>query len=140
MGGNLQVTTSSNDPVIINTANAERMRVDAAGQVGIGTSSPNSTLHVFGSLSLKTTTLSTDNANIPDDVAVVFAQGASPININLPQPNLRTGRTYMIRNTGSATVTVNATSLDGGTQVQVNPGGGIIVVSAGSTWYSVASK
>jgi hypothetical protein len=42
------VDLSTNDVVAVKTANTERMRVDASGQVGIGTTSPASTFHVSG--------------------------------------------------------------------------------------------
>jgi hypothetical protein len=44
-------------PLAFWTSNTERMRVDASGNVGIGTASPNSTLHVNGHLTLPNKTL-----------------------------------------------------------------------------------
>jgi hypothetical protein len=38
--------TRSNHPYVFTTNNAERMRIDSSGNVGIGTSSPDGTLHV----------------------------------------------------------------------------------------------
>jgi hypothetical protein len=44
--------TRTNHPMILKTNNTERMRITAAGKVGIGTSNPLSALHVNGSVSL----------------------------------------------------------------------------------------
>ena len=42
------IDLSTNDVVAIKTANSERVRVDASGNVGIGTTSPGNKLHVHG--------------------------------------------------------------------------------------------
>jgi hypothetical protein len=46
--GEVQIIQSSNAPITISTYNTERMRIDASGNVGIGTSSPSTTLSVAG--------------------------------------------------------------------------------------------
>lgn len=40
--------TTDNQDLVVRTNNTERMRVDAAGQVGVGTNAPNHRLHVMG--------------------------------------------------------------------------------------------
>jgi hypothetical protein len=51
------------DVLGITTGGAERMRVDANGNVGIGTSSPSTKLHVSGTGTVKTRVESTDNTS-----------------------------------------------------------------------------
>jgi hypothetical protein len=52
-----QYGTSTSDPIVIYTNNTERMRIDATGNVGIGTSSPDSKVNIEAT---KTTALSTE--------------------------------------------------------------------------------
>jgi ethanolamine utilization microcompartment shell protein EutS len=46
------VSTVDSIPLRFATSNTERMRIDSTGRVGIGTTSPSSTLHIVGDLTL----------------------------------------------------------------------------------------
>jgi len=50
-GNDLGLTTIGSHPITFKTNNAERMRIDSSGRVGIGTSSPNRDLHISGGAS-----------------------------------------------------------------------------------------
>ncbi|MEC9291897.1 MAG: tail fiber domain-containing protein, partial [Pseudomonadota bacterium] len=50
--GRLALGTTASQPMSFSTNNAERMRINSAGNVGIGTDSPSSTLHVAGDVQI----------------------------------------------------------------------------------------
>ena len=51
----------TNHPLTINTNNTERMRIDASGNVGIGTTSPQEKVHVSGSSNIRLEVEATDS-------------------------------------------------------------------------------
>jgi hypothetical protein len=69
--------TSDQQPLVVKTAGAERLRIDPAGKVGIGTAAPGSLLHVAG-----TVTVSSPEAS-PSAIVLATAAGATAA-INSP--------------------------------------------------------
>lgn len=75
--------TSSNHPLIFTTNNAERVRFDTAGNVGIGNSSPNVSLDVTGTIRSSSATITsassiTPTANLTNQYTVTaLAVGAT---------------------------------------------------------------
>lgn len=100
----------------LQTAGVERARVLNTGEVGIGTSTPNSTLHVAGSLSLGYRMVESDSYEIAiTDYTLSVNNGASDWSIILPDASTCTGRIYIIKrydNNSTGLVIVDANSCD----------------------------
>jgi len=111
------------------------------GQVGVGTTSPNSTLDVRGSFSVPITTFSGNTTAGTSDNMLVFT-GSSATTLTLPTATSIEGRIYWVKNGGTATVTIATTSsqtIDGLGAWSLTQGKTLRVVSNGSNWY-VASE
>src|SRR5258706_14768627 len=81
------------------------LSVYTQAQVGIGTTSPNSTLAVRGSFSAPVTTFSANTTAGASDNFLVFT-GSSATTLTLPTAVSIGGRKYLIKKPGSATHTI----------------------------------
>jgi hypothetical protein len=117
----------------------------AQAQIGVGTTSPNSTLDVRGSLSVAVTTFSTATTAGASDNTFLFT-GTSAATLTLPTAVGIAGRVYWIKNISSngSTLTIATTSsqtIDGlttWTLTQTNKA--IRLVSNGTNWYAVSES
>jgi hypothetical protein len=113
------------------------------GSVGIGTSSPVSTLDVQGSLGLKTTAI-TSATTLDNTHNIVLASDASgSFTITLPAAASNTGRTYYIKKTNSS---ANAITLDGNASETIDGATTLVlyvqydavrIVCDGSNWFVI---
>jgi len=70
----VSITALTNDALAFGTNNTERARIDTSGNVGIGTVTPSSKLHVAGDLTMSSATVATSatagtNGDVPAQVA-----------------------------------------------------------------------
>jgi hypothetical protein len=110
-------------------------------QTGIGTTSPNSTLDIRGSLSNNFRSF-TGNTTAATDHTLAFT-GTSAATLTLPDATTITGRVYVVKNASSnaSTLTIATTSsqtidgLSSWSLTQTNKS--ITLISNGSNWYAI---
>lgn len=112
----------------------------AKSQVGIGTTTPNTTLDVRGSLALNSRSFSTSQSVTSTDYALLF-NGASAVTLTLPDATGCTGRIIHIKNTVTSSVpavtiaTTSSQTIDGNsTWTLDDPNESVNVVSDGLNW------
>ena len=118
---------------------ANVMTWTTAGLVGIGTTTPNSTLHASGSFSVAVLSI-TGATTLDATHSVVFCGGTTSYQVTLPTAVGITGRMYQIKknSTSAYTLTLGTTSsqtIDGVTSlVLTTQYNNIVVISNGANW------
>lgn len=149
---NVQFKTKETGNIEFYGGNSEVVYIKSTGHVGIGngTSSPNSTLQLGGSMSAPIITrTSSTYAVSATDYTVLCNYSAGTMVVTLPTAAGITGRIYIIKNiNASQSVTLNTTAsqtIDLTTSVTlatINSGTGqqncFIVQSNGSNWYVIS--
>jgi len=97
--GNLNIKTREAAPIVFQTTNAEKMRITAAGNVGIGTTSPGSKLEVNGSVEF----------NQEGDVMFYAGDGSSDYNWGIGDFDSGAGGEYIKNNSGRVEIYTDGT-------------------------------
>lgn len=119
---------------------SEKMRITNSGNIGIGTASPNSTLHTNGSISNNIITI-TSNTTIGINNYTILSNGASiDITVTLPNATTCSGRIYCIKkiNSGNSVIIqpVSSQTIDGSVSTTITTQWqSIQIQSNGSNWF-----
>lgn len=110
-------------------------------QIGIGTTSPNSTLDIRGSLSLNYRSFSASTTATPTDNTLIYT-GSTAATVTLPDASTCTGRIYSIKNASTTNplpvltiATSSSQTIDAGATWLLNDAKEMIsVMSNGTNW------
>lgn len=108
-------------------------------QVGIGTTSPHSTLDVNGSFSTNVQIQFSGTLDLNDTHHTILAGNSATI--NLPSGNTCVGREYTIKagNLGATVNAVGSDNIDGSTNISLSSGEAITVQSIGGNTWAITS-
>lgn len=109
--------------------------------VGIGTSAPNSTLQVNGSLALHIRTIAQANAFLDDSDSVLICNpGTSTVVLPVTLPALR-GRVYFVKNRSNVAIQLgsanSAQTVDGAASISIAAGTAVQLITDGTVWYRI---
>ena len=90
------IGTTDNIDFVTRTNNTEKMRITAAGSVGIATATPNSTFQVAGSVATPITTQSAAYNVTASDFTVISDCSSGTFALTLPDPTTCKGRNYIL--------------------------------------------
>ncbi|MBS1565691.1 MAG: tail fiber domain-containing protein, partial [Bacteroidetes bacterium] len=118
--------------------------IASQAQVGIGTTSPNSTLDVRGSLSVNLRSFTANTTALSTDNSLIFT-GTSAATVTLPDATTCAGRSYWIKNSSTAATTPVLTvattasqTIDGNASWTLDePYEVVKVTSNGTNWWVV---
>jgi hypothetical protein len=132
------IGTTDNVGLKIKTNNSDRVYISSDGKVGVGTTTPNSTFSVEGSVSNKVSIVTT-NTTLDETYHTVLANATSNITITLPTASSsNVGRIYVIKNINSGVVTISG-SIEGASSMTLYEKQNVELISNGSTWVVTSS-
>jgi hypothetical protein len=115
---------------------------NGAGNVGIKTDAPTSTLDVTGTFSLNSVTTTTTSMTLADSY-VVLVNNTAAVNITLPLASTCKGRMYVVKKANSNTVAISVIrsgtdTIDGATAATIATAYGTqTFISSGTAWFAI---
>jgi hypothetical protein len=106
---NNYINMPATNTVAVSTNNVERLRINASGNVGIGTTSPVNKLDVNGSFGRGAPVTKTANFTLADNENWIVIYSGATVTITFPAASAWTGREIMLKNL-SALVVNSSTS------------------------------
>lgn len=137
----LRIPTGATDLRINNGSGQDHVTIQNDGDVGIGTTSPASTLDVNGSMGLKVNTIA--SGITLDQTYNVILCNTGPYTVTLPPAASNTGRVYLIKNIDSEcddiTIDGNSTeTIDGSATYVLDSYNNVVrIISDGSNWFII---
>jgi hypothetical protein len=138
LGANAKVTASNS--LVLGSINGTN-GASSGTNVGIGTTAPNSTLQIKGSLSVAIRLIAaTSLIGLTDTDYVLVVTGSGASTVGLPSPVA--GRVYVIKNRATGLMTLGPLSggatIDGNTTIPIAANIGVAqVVSDGTNWFTI---
>lgn len=134
------------DPDWVFPVYTDALEVTNDKRIGVGTTSPNSKVHINGSVALKITSTDSNLTLGIDDCVILCNAGSNSITISLPDASGISGRIYTIKKIDSSTnnVTISAygsQTIDGSNSYVLNSQYKYVtIISDGSNWYIIANN
>ena len=130
VGTGATVHSPASNTLTLGTNNAERVRINSSGSVGIGTDNPSTLLHVYGQSRFEDYVRGNSNSStlyILDNVAIsatkklYFDTGSNTYIDEVSADTLRftTGGTERLRMTSSGIISINRTTTTGNNRLQI---------------------
>ena len=124
-----------------NAAGSSVMVVQGNGYMGLGTSSPNSTLDINGSVTVATTVVNSSNGTITlgsSNYCVIYNGSTSGNTLNFPAASTCAGRVYVIINHSTGVVSTGSYFINNSTSLgSVSAGNQVTVISDGNEWHEM---
>jgi hypothetical protein len=142
--GNFYFATNNTASIIYATNNTERVRIDGnTGNLGVGTTTPNSTLSINGSVTYRLRS-GTGSYTVTATGYIVMNKGGGNPTITLPAASTCSGRAHRLINHGTTAMTISpaVTQANGSTVNSISNTAGsntMEVISDGTVWRRIGN-